>query len=224
MGSARNCLRETHHCTLVHWYQQAGAGRIVNYCDISRLVPALNASIKRSTAVLAATRAVLFDLDGTLLDTAPDMVGALNQLLSENGRDQLPFENVRCCVSHGARALVRLGFPGTGEPEFERLRRRFLEIYRTRLSVETQLFDGVLGAVERLEATGVLWGIVTNKPESLTLPLLEHFGLRARASVIVSGDTLAERKPHPAPLLHAAAKLGVSPSQCIYIGDAERDV
>lgn len=174
--------------------------------------------------MLAATRAVLFDLDGTLLDTAPDMVGALNQLLSEMGRDRLPFEDVRCSVSHGARALVQLGFPGISKPAFEKLRQRFLEIYRTRLSVETQLFDGVLGALEGLEAAGVRWGIVTNKPEALTLPLLEHFGLRARASVVVSGDTLAQRKPHPAPLLHAASKLGLHPRECIYIGDAERDV
>jgi len=224
MGSARNCLRETHHCTLVHWYQQAGAGRIVNYCDISRLVPALNASIKRSSAVLAVTRAVLFDLDGTLLDTAPDMVGALNQLLNENGRAALPFKDIRCSVSHGARALVRLGFPEAREPEFEQFRRRFLDIYRTRLAVETQVYDGVLDAVARLETAGVLWGIVTNKPGALTLPLLEHFGLHARANVIVSGDSLAQRKPHPAQLLHAAAKLGVHPGECIYIGDAERDV
>jgi len=174
--------------------------------------------------VLAATRAVLFDLDGTLLDTAPDMVGALNQLLSENGREGLRFEVVRCSVSHGARALVRLGFPGTQEPEFEKLRQRFLDIYRTRLSVDTRLYDGVLAALARLETAGVPWGIVTNKPGSLTLPLLEHFGLHVRARIIVSGDTLAERKPHPAPLLHAAAKLGVHPRDCIYIGDAERDV
>lgn len=174
--------------------------------------------------MLAATRAVLFDLDGTLLDTAPDMVGALNQLLSENGREGLRFEDVRCSVSHGARALVRLGFPGTREPKFEELRQRFLDIYRTRLSVDTRLYDGVLAALARLEAAGVPWGIVTNKPGSLTLPLLEHFGLHARARIIVSGDTLAERKPHPAPLLHAAAILGVHPRDCIYIGDAERDV
>ncbi len=152
------------------------------------------------------------------------MAGALDQLMSENGRAPLPFEGVRCSVSHGARALVRLGFPEAGPPKFEELRQRFLEIYRTRLSVETEVFDGVLDAVERLEAAGVLWGIVTNKPGSLTLPLLEHFGLHTRAGVIVSGDTLAERKPHPAPLLHAAAKLGVHPRECIYIGDAERDV
>jgi N-acetyl-D-muramate 6-phosphate phosphatase len=174
--------------------------------------------------VLAGTRAVLFDLDGTLLDTAPDMVGALNQLLSERGRPKLRFEDVRCSVSHGARALVRLGFPEICEPEFEALRQRFLDIYREHLSAETRPYDGVLDALAHLESAGVLWGIVTNKPGALTAPLLEHFGLHARAGVVVSGDTLAQRKPHPAPLLHAAEQLGVRPADCIYIGDAERDV
>lgn len=174
--------------------------------------------------MLTAARAVLFDLDGTLLDTAPDMVGALNHLLSENGRETVPFAAARCCVSHGARALVRLGFPDLREPEFETLRQRFLDIYRERLAVETQLYEGVLEALGWLDSTEVGWGIVTNKPGALTLPLLEHFGLHARARVIVSGDTLAQRKPHPAPLLHAAQRLGVPPAECIYIGDAERDV
>jgi N-acetyl-D-muramate 6-phosphate phosphatase len=173
---------------------------------------------------LTANRAVLFDLDGTLLDTAPDMVGALNQLLREQGREPLPFADVRCSVSHGARALVRLGFPEIHEPEFEALRQRFLNIYRTCLAVETQIYEGVAEALTRLESAGVPWGIVTNKPGGLTMPLLEHFGLHARAGVVVSGDTLPQRKPHPAPLLHAAKRLGVPPADCIYIGDAERDI
>ena len=167
---------------------------------------------------------MLFDLDGTLLDTAPDMVGALNQLLREQGRQPLPFADVRCSVSHGARALVRLGFPESREPQFETLRKRFLAIYRTCLTLETRLYEGVGDALTRLESAGVPWGIVTNKPGGLTVPLLEHFGLQARAGVVVSGDTLPQRKPHPAPLLHAAERLGVPPAACIYIGDAERDI
>jgi anhydro-N-acetylmuramic acid kinase len=177
-----------------------------------------------SNTVLQGTRAVLFDLDGTLLDTAPDMAGALNQLLQEQGRAPLPFESIRLLVSHGATALVSLAFAEAVEPAFGVLRARFLEIYRARLAVETRLYEGIAEALDRLESRGILWGIVTNKPGWLTEPLLEHFALRQRARVIVSGDTLAQRKPHPAPLLHAAEKLGVAPAECIYIGDAERDV
>jgi len=178
----------------------------------------------QTTTASGSTCAVLFDLDGTLLDTAPDMAGALNQLRREESLDPLPFEEVRRLVSHGATALVRLAFGEAVEPEFTVLRERFLEIYRGRLSVETQVYEGILEALGRLESDGIAWGIVTNKPGWLTEPLLEQFALRRRARVIVCGDTLAERKPHPAPLLHAAEKLGVTPAQCIYIGDAERDV
>ena len=177
-----------------------------------------------SGAVLEGTRAVLFDLDGTLLDTAPDMAGSLNQLLQEQGREPLPFESIRLLVSHGATALVSLGFAGVAESVFAVLRARFLEIYRGRLTVETRVYAGIAEALERLESRGINWGIVTNKPGWLTEPLLEHFCLRQRAQVVVSGDTLPQRKPHPAPLLHAAEILGVAPAECIYIGDAERDV
>ena len=177
-----------------------------------------------SGVVLEGTRAVLFDLDGTLLDTAPDMAGSLNQLLQEQGREPLPFESIRLFVSHGATALVSLGFAGVPESVFAVLRARFLEIYRGRLSVETRVYAGIAEALDRLDSRGINWGIVTNKPGWLTEPLLEHFALRSRAQVIVSGDTLAHRKPHPAPLLHGVEKLGVRPAECIYIGDAERDV
>jgi phosphoglycolate phosphatase len=167
---------------------------------------------------------VLFDLDGTLLDTAPDMARALNQLRREGSREPLPFEAIRQYVSHGATALVRLAFPDAAAAEFELLRKRFLEIYRGRLSFETRVYEGVEQALAHLESDGIAWGVVTNKPRWLTQPLLEHFALDSRAGVVVSGDTLAERKPHPAPLLHAAEKLGVTAAHCIYIGDAERDV
>jgi phosphoglycolate phosphatase len=152
------------------------------------------------------------------------MAGALNQLRCEENLNPLPFEEVRRLVSHGATALVRLAFAEADENAFTVLRERFLEIYRSRLSVETQVYEGILEALGRLECDGIAWGIVTNKPGWLTEPLLEQFALRRRARVIVCGDTLAERKPHPAPLLYAAEKLGVTPAQCIYIGDAERDV
>jgi N-acetyl-D-muramate 6-phosphate phosphatase len=172
----------------------------------------------------ANTRAVLLDLDGTLLDTAPDMVGALNDLRRENNRGPVRFEQARQQVSHGATALVRLAFPEALDSAFGALRERFLEIYSRRSCVETTVYEGIAESLAHLESNGIAWGIVTNKPGWLTEPLLERLALRHRARVVVSGDSIPERKPHPAPLLHAAERLGIAPSQCIYIGDAERDV
>lgn len=169
-------------------------------------------------------RAVLFDLDGTLLDTAPDLARALNNLLIEQSREPLPFAHIRPFVSHGSAALVRLGFPHAPEPEFIALRDRLLTLYRAQLAVETKLFDGMSELLSRLESAGLPWGIVTNKPAWLTEPLLESLALRHRAGTVVSGDTFPERKPHPRPLLHAATELGVDAAQCVYVGDAERDI
>jgi 2-phosphoglycolate phosphatase len=168
--------------------------------------------------------AILFDLDGTLLDTAPDMVGALNRLRAEEGLDALPFAQCRPHVSHGAMRLVTVGFPGVEGEGFERLRRRFLDLYAANLADGTSLFTGLDAVLERLETDGVPWGVVTNKPGWLTIPLLESLGLARRARCVVSGDTLTERKPHPLPLLHAAAQTRVAPEHCVYVGDAERDI
>ena len=169
-------------------------------------------------------RAVLFDMDGTLLDTAPDMVNALNTLRRERNLAPMPFELVRAAVSHGAARVVRTGFEGAGEPEFTQLQRRFLEIYRGALSEHTRLFAGMEAVLDELDARGFKYGIVTNKAAWLTEPLLEQMRLRSRFACVVSGDTLAERKPHPLPLLHAAALAGVAPQACVYVGDAQRDV
>ena len=169
-------------------------------------------------------RGVLFDLDGTLLDTAPDMAGALNRLLADEGKETLPYEQIRPYVSHGAPRLVRLAF---GEPDtqrFEDLRRRFLDFYRAGIATHTRLFDGFAVVLDAIETAGMRWGIVTNKPGWLTAPLLAELGLAARCGCVVCGDTLAERKPHPMPLLHAATLLGLQPRECVYLGDAERDV
>lgn len=169
-------------------------------------------------------RGVLFDLDGTLLDTAQDMAQALNRLRVAEGLDELPFERIRPLVSHGAPRLIRLGF---GEPDaahYESLRTRFLEFYRAALVVHTRLFAGFDEVLDSIEQAGLRWGIVTNKPGWLTNPLLEQLGLAARCGCVVSGDTLAERKPHPLPLLHAAALIRLEPRDCVYLGDAERDV
>ncbi len=169
-------------------------------------------------------RGVLFDLDGTLLDTAPDMAGALNQLLAAEGMEVLPFERIRPHVSHGALRLVRLAFGEPEAPRFEDLRRRFLDFYRAGIARHTRMFDGFEIVLNTLEAAGLRWGIVTNKPGWLTLPLLEEMGLATRSGCVVSGDTLVERKPHPMQLLHAAGLLGLQPGECVYLGDAERDV
>jgi len=168
--------------------------------------------------------AILFDLDGTLVDTAPDMAGALNRLRVEEGNAPLPFHALRSSVSHGAARLVHVGFPLAEGDEFERLRHRFLQLYSEHLAEGTRLFDGIESALDGLERETLPWGIVTNKPGWLTDPLLRALGLTPRVACVVSGDTVAERKPHPLPLLHAARTLSVDPAQCVYVGDAERDV
>jgi phosphoglycolate phosphatase len=168
--------------------------------------------------------ALLLDLDGTLLDTAPDMGGALNLLRAEHGLEPLAAHVIRPVVSHGAMRLVALGFPDAAGDAFEALRLRFLELYAANLAIGTSLFPGFATVLERLESRGLRWGIVTNKPGWLTDPLLATLGLDRRAACAVSGDTVAERKPHPLPLLHAARLLGVDPGRCVYVGDAERDI
>lgn len=169
-------------------------------------------------------RGVLLDLDGTLLDTAPDMAAALNRLRAEHGAAPLPFGAIRPHVSHGAVALVRLGFPTATEEEFARLRQRFLEVYAGDIANATRLFPGFETVLDVLEAHRLPWGVVTNKQTSLTGPLLAQMNLARRAACVVCGDTVARRKPHPAPLLHAALLLGLRPGECVYVGDAERDV
>jgi phosphoglycolate phosphatase len=168
--------------------------------------------------------ALLLDLDGTLLDTAPDMGGALNLLRAEHGLEPLPAARIRPVVSHGAMRLVALGFPEASGAEFERLRLRFLDLYAEHLAEGTRLFPGIEPVLTSLEAQDTPWGIVTNKPGWLTRPLLEALGLARRAACTVCGDTLAERKPHPLPLLHAAGLIGIAAARCVYVGDAERDI
>jgi phosphoglycolate phosphatase len=171
------------------------------------------------------TQTVLFDLDGTLLDTAPDLADALNTVLLENRRAPLAYSEIRGVVSHGGIALIRLGFQlDESSPEFEALRRRLLNVYRDNLSNKTRLFPGMSEALGQLEQRDINWGVVTNKPAWLTEPLLRELGLFERSACVVSGDTLPERKPHPAPMLHACGQAGCRPEQCVCVGDARRDI
>jgi len=174
---------------------------------------------------MRAIRTVLFDLDGTLLDTAPDLADALNAVLGENHRPPLPFEEIRGVVSHGAMALIRLGFAlEESHPDFQPLRLRLLAHYRDNIARQTRPFPGMADLLDELERRGYAWGVVTNKPGWLTEPLLRALDLYDRAACVVSGDTLETRKPHPAPMLHACQRIGSRPEQCVYVGDAERDV
>ena len=179
-----------------------------------------------STAPAPGTiRTVLFDLDGTLLDTAPDLAEALNAVLVENNRTPLPYEAIRPVVSHGGIALIELGFElEQSDPAFDPLRQRLLEIYRENISRLTRPFPGITELLEKLEKRGLGWGVVTNKPGWLTDPLLKDLDLYDRAVAVVSGDTLDERKPHPAPMLYACELANSEPGQCVYIGDAQRDI
>lgn len=173
----------------------------------------------------SSIRTVLFDLDGTLVDTAPDLAWALNQVLQEQGRDPLPYDSIRPVVSHGGVALIKLGFGLDEETDaFQALRQRLLSLYRDNIARQTRLFDGMAQLLDELEQRGLTWGVVTNKPEWLTTPLLQALGLHQRAATVISGDTLAEKKPHPAPMLLACRQAGSEARQCLYLGDAERDV
>jgi phosphoglycolate phosphatase len=168
--------------------------------------------------------AILFDLDGTLVDTAPDLVAALNRLLSEHGEPPRPYAIARNEASNGALGLIRLGFGADlAADRREELRRRFLELYSANLCESSCLFIDI-ERVMNMGSARLRWGVVTNKPQALTLPLLERLGVARLAECVVSGDSLAERKPHPAPLLFAAQKLALEPQSCVYIGDAARDI
>ena len=170
-------------------------------------------------------RSVLFDLDGTLVDTAPDLVFALNQQRLARGMPELPIEAVRSQASSGARGLLRIGFNiEPGQSGYDAMRDEFLDIYERNLSRNTRLFPGVSALLEQVERRGLRWGIVTNKAERFTFPLLRALTLMDRAACVICGDTTPNPKPHPAPLLAAARKLGIPARQCIYVGDDERDV
>ena len=168
---------------------------------------------------------VLFDLDGTLIDTAPDMAAALDILCDEEQHARLPYSDVRPIVSNGSVALVKLAFGDDMDVQtLERLKKRYLEIYQQHLAVHSQLFEEMDKLLLQLERNGIKWGIVTNKPGWLTEPLMESLGLHERAACIVSSDSTNNRKPHPEPMFYACKLTNAQPDECIYIGDARRDI
>ncbi|HXG28291.1 MAG TPA: HAD-IA family hydrolase [Nevskiales bacterium] len=170
-------------------------------------------------------RCILFDLDGTLLDTAPDLGYALNLLRAEQRLPPLPAAAIRPLASQGARGLLRLGFGlQPGEEGYEPLRQRFLALYRAHLNRHTVLFDGMADVLGELAQRALPWGIVTNKPAWLTEPLLAGMQFPIPPVCVVSGDSAAHPKPHPAPLLLACTQSGQPPAACLYVGDAQRDI
>lgn len=170
-----------------------------------------------------AAQAVLFDLDGTLADTAPDLAAALNRLRADQGLAPLPLEQVRPFASAGARGLVHVGFDAKpGDSEYDALREAFLEFYRERPCVDTRLFPGIPELLAEFARRSIAWGVVTNKATRFTERIIAT--LKLAPACVVCGDTTPHLKPHPAPLLHAAGLLALPPERCLYLGDDLRDI
>ncbi len=167
---------------------------------------------------------VLFDLDGTLLDSAPDFLAVINRMRAERGCGPIGLDALRPVVSKGARAMAGVAFPDMDAAQREALIPEFLDTYRHELGRHGAPFDGIGQLLAALEAAGSTWGIVTNKPEALARLLMPLLGWDTRCAVLIGGDTLPARKPDPLPLLHAAACVGVEPGECAYVGDDERDI
>ncbi|MEY2700637.1 MAG: hypothetical protein RIQ52_1392 [Pseudomonadota bacterium] len=169
-------------------------------------------------------KAVLFDLDGTLVDSAADLISALDHALQASGLPSISGELVREHVSHGARGMMRAATGSSDEQLLEELVNRMLARYEQYLAVDTRFFDGIAEILDYLDSNGIAWGIITNKTQRFTIPLAEALQLKPPMACLLSGDTLPQKKPHPAPLLEAAMRLNCAPEHCVYIGDAETDV
>lgn len=170
-------------------------------------------------------RAVLFDLDGTLLDTIPDLVYALNQVRAENGLPELPVSDIRPIATLGSKAMVKIAFGiDTDHPEFNAYREHFLNLYEKHLADSTRFFPQIENVLDHLENNNIPWGIVTNKLTRHALPLLKAMQIAHRAACVICGDSLATFKPDPGPILHACRLINQDPGHCIYVGDAETDV
>ncbi|CAB3676309.1 N-acetylmuramic acid 6-phosphate phosphatase [Achromobacter pulmonis] len=168
---------------------------------------------------------ILFDFDGTLADTAPDLAAAANQQRTRRGLDPLPYETLRPVASQGARGLLRVALGlKPGDDEYEPTRLQFLEDYAASSTVHSKLFPGIEALLADIRRRGLSWGIVTNKVTYLTLPIVEHLNLTRDSAVLVCGDTTAHAKPHPLPLQHAAREAGFATDRCVYVGDDLRDI
>ena len=166
---------------------------------------------------------ILFDLDGTLIDTAPDLAYALNTLLKESGLEAKPYEQIKPLVAFGGKALIKYGFDcDENHPNFSNWHQRLLEIYTKNIDLNSTPFDGISALIKSLVKQRINWGIVTNKPENLTHLLLQK--LNIHPGVVVCGDTLEFNKPHPAPLLYACAQLAIDPRRCLFVGDDKNDM
>ncbi len=178
------------------------------------------------TAAMRPARAVLFDLDGTLADTAPDLVGCVQEVMRERGCPPRPFASLRACASQGAKGVLAAGFGAAlvESPEYPEVLKRCLDLYSTRLTDRSRLFPGMRDTLDELARRSIRWGVVTNKPEYLTRPLLEALGLARECAVTVGGDTAARAKPHPEPMLHALRHLALDAADCVMLGDAPRDI
>jgi 2-phosphoglycolate phosphatase len=174
---------------------------------------------------MTARPVLLFDLDGTLIDSAPDLAGAANDLRADHGLPPLPHAALRPMVGSGARGMVGIAFGAVpGDARFDALKDAFLARYAERLLHSTQVFEAMQPVLDLLDRAGLPWGIVTNKAMRFTAPLVDGLGLAQRAKVVIAGDTTPHAKPHPEPLLEAARRLGVAPQACAYIGDDHRDM
>lgn len=170
-------------------------------------------------------KAVLFDLDGTFADTAPDLAAALNHVRTTKNLPPLPLETLRPQASHGSIGLLKVGMNVTPDsPDFQILRDIFLDHYTHHICVNTKLFAGMAELITELERCNIAWGIVTNKPHRFTVPLMEALGYAQRAACLVSGDTCAHAKPNPEPMLAACKLIKIAPEQCLYLGDDKRDM
>jgi len=173
----------------------------------------------------AAVQAVLFDLDGTLIDSAPDLGAAADKMRTDRGLESYPLERYRFMAGAGARGMLGVAFGITPDsPEFPELREEFFVTYENRMLLNTQVFDGVHGLIDAIRARGLVWGVVTNKSARFTDPLTRAIPLFGSAGAIISGDTTPFSKPHPEPLHEAARRLGIPSNACIYVGDDERDI
>jgi phosphoglycolate phosphatase len=178
-----------------------------------------------SSRVIVVIKAVLFDLDGTFADTAPDLADALNHVRAGRELPPLPLEALRPQASHGSRGLLKVGFDIEPQhPDYDALRTQFLDYYERNICVHTQLFNGMAQLIEELEQRNIPWGIITNKPHRYTLPLMRAMGYAERAACLISGDTCAHSKPHPDPMLKASEIINIPPAQCLYVGDDLRDM